>query len=285
MLRALLEHRIQPGPGPRLLGRRPQRRRHRRRPDPGHGRPAPGPVARPGGPRRAARPASCPPPCRWPARGVSVHGNEGLRTVIEEVLPEGRFEDLPGPVPVRGHRRRRRPGGLVLPRPAGRADPGLGGPPRRAAAGRDRRRDATSTAPWSTTCPSPGPSSSARRPIYVLHVGGFDRPRPEPKRPFDMALQAYWIARRARFRRDLAALPDTVEAVLLPTGGRPGHPVQRLQPLGGADLQRLPGHHGPARRAGGGAGAGRAGRRRRRGRRRSLSVLAAASRPGMPHGP
>jgi NTE family protein len=57
--------------------------------------------------------------------------------------------------------------------------------------------------------------------IYVLHVGGFDRPRPEPKRPFDMALQAYWIARRARFRRDMASLPDTVEAVLLPTGDAP----------------------------------------------------------------
>lgn len=35
--------------------------------------------------------------------------------------------------------------------------------------------------------------------IYVLHVGGFDRPRRKPKRPLDMALHAYWIARRARF--------------------------------------------------------------------------------------
>ncbi len=57
--------------------------------------------------------------------------------------------------------------------------------------------------------------------IYVLHVGGFDRPRRKPKRPLDMALHAYWIARRARFRRDMEALPATVDAVLLPTGHAP----------------------------------------------------------------
>jgi NTE family protein len=57
--------------------------------------------------------------------------------------------------------------------------------------------------------------------IYVLHTGTFERPRPEPKRPFDMALQAYWIARRARFHRDLANLPADVEVVILPTGEAP----------------------------------------------------------------
>jgi len=54
--------------------------------------------------------------------------------------------------------------------------------------------------------------------IYVLHTGTFDRPRPEPRRPFDMALHAYWIARRARFQRDLALIPPDVEVVILPTG-------------------------------------------------------------------
>ena len=54
--------------------------------------------------------------------------------------------------------------------------------------------------------------------LYVLHVGSFDRPRPTPKRPLDMALQAYWIARRHRFQRDLASLPADVSAVVLPTG-------------------------------------------------------------------
>jgi len=57
--------------------------------------------------------------------------------------------------------------------------------------------------------------------VYVLHTGTFERPRPEPRRPFDMALHAYWIARRARFRRDLAALPPDIDLVLLPTGKAP----------------------------------------------------------------
>jgi NTE family protein len=59
------------------------------------------------------------------------------------------------------------------------------------------------------------------RQIYVLHVGRFDRPRPVPRRPLDMALQAYWIARRHRFRRDLAAMPDGIGVVVLPTGDPP----------------------------------------------------------------
>ncbi len=60
--------------------------------------------------------------------------------------------------------------------------------------------------------------------IYVLHVGTFDRPRLEPKRPFDAALEAYWIARRHRFIRDLHALPPDVDALLLPTGEPPRLP-------------------------------------------------------------
>ena len=54
--------------------------------------------------------------------------------------------------------------------------------------------------------------------IYVLHCGTFDRPRPEPKRPLDVAVQAYWVARHHRFKRDLETLPEGVEAIVLPTG-------------------------------------------------------------------
>ncbi|MEJ7585424.1 MAG: hypothetical protein WKF43_15400 [Acidimicrobiales bacterium] len=36
-----------------------------------------------------------------------------------------------------------------------------------------------------------------------------------------MALQAYWIGRRARLRRDLAAVPADVDVVILPTGEVP----------------------------------------------------------------
>jgi NTE family protein len=54
--------------------------------------------------------------------------------------------------------------------------------------------------------------------IYVLHCGTIDRPRPEPKRPLDVVVQAYWVARHHRFKRDLEALPAGVEAIVLPVG-------------------------------------------------------------------
>jgi NTE family protein len=59
------------------------------------------------------------------------------------------------------------------------------------------------------------------REIYVLHVGPHGRPDQEIRRPIDAALQAYWVARNGRFARDLAALPDGVEAIILPPGRRP----------------------------------------------------------------
>jgi NTE family protein len=57
--------------------------------------------------------------------------------------------------------------------------------------------------------------------IYVLHVGLHGRPEPEVRRPIDAALIAYWIARNSRLARDLAHLPRSVEAVVLPPGDRP----------------------------------------------------------------
>jgi NTE family protein len=60
--------------------------------------------------------------------------------------------------------------------------------------------------------------------LYVLHVGSFERPRREAQRPLDVFIDAYWIARRHRFQRDLAALPGQVEAIVLPTGGPPKIP-------------------------------------------------------------
>jgi NTE family protein len=59
------------------------------------------------------------------------------------------------------------------------------------------------------------------RTIYVLQVSGFARPRPEPRRPLDVAIQSYWIARHHRFKRELEAVPPEVEVHLLPTGQTP----------------------------------------------------------------
>ncbi len=153
-------------------------------------------------------------------KGVAVHGNEALRAVIEEVLPAGRFEDLAVPfqcvaTDVAAAREVWfSTGPVVDPVLASAALPALLPPV-----------DIDGVAYIDGAVVNDVPVTRAvdlgATTVYVLHVGGFDRPRPEPKRPFDMALHAYWIARRARFRRDMAALPDTVEAVLLPTGDAP----------------------------------------------------------------
>lgn len=54
--------------------------------------------------------------------------------------------------------------------------------------------------------------------IFVLQVGAVDRPRPDPRRPIDVAMLAYWIARRHRLLEDLARIPEDVEVVILPHG-------------------------------------------------------------------
>ena len=55
--------------------------------------------------------------------------------------------------------------------------------------------------------------------IFVLQVGRIERPLAVPKRPWEVAQVAFEIARRHRFAREVAALPDDVAVHVLPTGG------------------------------------------------------------------
>jgi NTE family protein len=55
--------------------------------------------------------------------------------------------------------------------------------------------------------------------IFVLQVGRIERPLVAPKRPWEVAQVAFEIARRHRFARDVASLPDDVRVHVLPTGG------------------------------------------------------------------
>jgi NTE family protein len=61
-------------------------------------------------------------------------------------------------------------------------------------------------------------SCGARR-IFVLHVGRIERPLSPPRRPWEVARVSFEIARRHRFHRELAELPEGVVAYVLPTGG------------------------------------------------------------------
>lgn len=57
------------------------------------------------------------------------------------------------------------------------------------------------------------------RQIFVLQVGRIERPLTPPRRPWEIAQVAFEIARRHRFARELADLPEDVEVHVLPTGG------------------------------------------------------------------
>jgi NTE family protein len=54
--------------------------------------------------------------------------------------------------------------------------------------------------------------------VFVLQVGRVDQPLRPPQRPWEVALVAFEIARRHRYTRDLAAVPDDVEVHVLPAG-------------------------------------------------------------------
>jgi NTE family protein len=55
--------------------------------------------------------------------------------------------------------------------------------------------------------------------VFVLQVGRLDRPLKPPKRPWEVARVSFEIARRHRFVRELAELPDDVECHVLPARG------------------------------------------------------------------
>jgi NTE family protein len=55
--------------------------------------------------------------------------------------------------------------------------------------------------------------------IFILQVGRIERPLRVPRRPWEIAQVAFEIARRHRFAREMAAIPDGVTTHVLPTGG------------------------------------------------------------------
>lgn len=56
------------------------------------------------------------------------------------------------------------------------------------------------------------------RTVFVLHVGRLERPLQAPTRPWEVAMVALEVARRHRFLRDMAAVPEGVRVHVLPTG-------------------------------------------------------------------
>ena len=54
--------------------------------------------------------------------------------------------------------------------------------------------------------------------VFVLQVGRIERPLQAPTKPWEVAMVAFEIARRHRFARDMASIPDDIEVHVLPTG-------------------------------------------------------------------
>src|SRR6266542_2774475 len=54
------------------------------------------------------------------------------------------------------------------------------------------------------------------RTVYVMQVGRIDRPLRAPRRPWEVARVAFEIARRHRYAREMASLPDGVVVHVLP---------------------------------------------------------------------
>ncbi len=162
-----------------------------------------------------------PSPIQLVRKGTSLYRNEGLRNGIERFLG-GRtaFEDLEVPFQCvatdmdAAMEHWFTSGPLVEPILASAALPSVY-PPVTIDGRRYLDGGVVNNVPISRAL-----ELGARR-IYVLHVGLHGRPEVDIRRPIDAALTAYWIARNARFARDLATIPKNAEVVVLPPGDRP----------------------------------------------------------------
>ncbi|GAB2672679.1 patatin-like phospholipase family protein [Thalassiella azotivora] len=64
--------------------------------------------------------------------------------------------------------------------------------------------------------------------VFVLQVGRIERQLTAPRRPWEVALVAFEVARRHRFTRDMSAVPEGVRVHVLPSGDEPA-PIANLR--------------------------------------------------------
>lgn len=154
-------------------------------------------------------------------RGTALQPNGALRSLLEQFLPVQRFDELAVAVHVIATSMRSgrevwfSRGDLLAPVLASAALPGVFPPV---------TIDGESYIDGGVVDNVPITKAydlGAAR-VVVFHVGNFERPRPEPKRPIDVMIQAFSIARSYRFHVDLTrAVPDGVELIVVP-GVNPG---------------------------------------------------------------
>ena len=148
-------------------------------------------------------------------KGQAIQPNAGLRQVIERTLPYKRLEDAVIPVHVnatsletgRGHWFTT--GSVVEAILASAALPAVF-PPVVVDGEAYIDGGVVDNVPISRAL-----ALGASR-IFVLHVGNFARPRQLPRRPIDVLLQSFSIARNHRFLAETDDPPPDVELVVLP---------------------------------------------------------------------
>lgn len=150
--------------------------------------------------------------------GTHLHSAKPLRDLLERELGECRFEDLAVPFQCCAASIERSAEtwfstGPVVPAVlASAAVPGLLPP---AKVGEEHYLDGGIV----NSIPVGRAVELGATRVFVLQVGRVDRPLTPPRRPWDVARVSFEIARRHRFVREMAELPDSVEAHVLPAGG------------------------------------------------------------------
>ena len=153
-------------------------------------------------------------------KGQAIQPNTGLRHLIERTLPFTRLEDAVVPVHVNATSLRTGRGHWFTSGPAVEAILASAAlpavfPPVIVDGEAYIDGGVVDNVPISRAV-----ALGARR-VYVLHVGNFLRPRQLPRRPIDVLLQSFSIARNHRFLAETDEPPSNVELVVLP-GVDPG---------------------------------------------------------------
>jgi NTE family protein len=149
--------------------------------------------------------------------GTHVHSNLPLRRLLQEHLPEQRIERLAVPFQCVAACVERAAAhwfqsGLIVPAVlASAAVPGLLPPVR---IGGEHFFDGGLV----HSIPVGRAVQLGARRIYVLHVGRIERPLAVPRKPWEVGLVAFEIARRHRFFEEMSTLPDDVTVHVLPAG-------------------------------------------------------------------
>ena len=148
---------------------------------------------------------------------TSVHPNEPLRDLLLERLGDRRIEDLVVPFQCvaasieRAAEHWFTEGPVVEAVLASSAVPGVLPPVR---IGDEHFLDGGLV----NSIPVGRAVAQGTRRVFVLQVGRIDRPLQAPTKPWEVAAVAFEIARRHRFAKEMADLPDDVEVHVLPTG-------------------------------------------------------------------